>query len=93
MIEHPDHAPAPLRRCACGVTSGSTGRLIGGAGLLACTGLVTLYSAGNENIHLVINQALRFALGGLLLLLVSRIPPRELRTWTPWLYASRCCCW
>jgi len=55
--------------------------------LLAMTGLMTLYSAGNENIHLVINQAVRFLLGGLLLLLISRIPPRELRTWTPWLYA------
>jgi rod shape determining protein RodA len=55
--------------------------------VLACTGLVTLYSAGDENLHLVLSQALRFALGGLMLLLVSRIPPRTLRTWTPWLYA------
>ncbi len=61
--------------------------LMGALVLLAATGLMTLYSAGNENIRLVINQGVRFALGGLLLLLISRIPPRELRTWTPWLYA------
>ncbi len=60
--------------------------LMGALLLLALTGLMTLYSAGNENPRLVINQAVRFALGGLLLIVISRIPPRELRTWTPWLY-------
>jgi rod shape determining protein RodA len=55
--------------------------------LLAMIGLATLYSAGDEHVSLVVNQALRFALGGAMLLLVSRIPPNTLRTWTPWLYA------
>ncbi|GAB3024244.1 MULTISPECIES: rod shape-determining protein RodA [Oleiagrimonas] len=61
--------------------------LMGGLSVLACAGLITLYSAGDENVRLVINQALRFLLGGLLLLLISRISPRDLRTWTPWLYS------
>lgn len=55
--------------------------------VLACTGLATLYSAGDEDLGLVVNQALRFLLGGLMLLVVARIPPRVLRSWTPWLYA------
>ncbi len=60
--------------------------LLGALVLLAAIGLVTLYSAGDENLSLVLGQAARFALGGALLLLVSRIPPSVLRSWTPWLY-------
>ncbi len=56
--------------------------------LLACVGLVTLYSAGDRSLALVGGQAARFVMGGALLLLVSRIPPSMLRTWTPWLYAG-----
>ncbi|MDE2307071.1 MAG: rod shape-determining protein RodA [Xanthomonadaceae bacterium] len=56
--------------------------------VLALVGLVTLYSAGNGNLALVGGQAARFVLGGALLLLLSRIPPSVLRSWTPWLYAG-----
>lgn len=62
--------------------------LAGGLLLLACAGLVTLYSAGDENMSLVLGQAARFAMGGVLLLLLSRVPPSTLRNWTPWLYAG-----
>ena len=55
---------------------------------LATVGLVTLYSAGDGNLALVGGQAARFVLGGALLLLISRIPPSVLRSWTPWLYAG-----
>jgi rod shape determining protein RodA len=61
--------------------------LAGGLLLLAAVGLVTLYSAGDGNWGLVAGQAGRFALGGALLLLISRLPPSTLRSWTPWLYA------
>ncbi len=54
--------------------------------LLAAVGLVTLYSASNASLPMVGGQAMRFALGAALLLLVSRIPPSVLRGWTPWLY-------
>jgi rod shape determining protein RodA len=60
--------------------------LLGALALLAIVGLVTLYSAGDENLSLVLGQAARFVLGGALLVLVSRIPPAVLRSWTPWLY-------
>jgi Bacterial cell division membrane protein len=56
--------------------------------LLACAGLATLYSAGGGNYSLVGGQAARFVLGGVLLLVISRIPPPVLRSWTPWLYAG-----
>ncbi|MFK2904300.1 rod shape-determining protein RodA [Dyella ginsengisoli] len=56
--------------------------------LLGCAGLMTLYSAGDRSLALVGGQAARFVMGGALLLLVSRIPPSTLRTWTPWLYAG-----
>lgn len=55
--------------------------------LLGVVGLVTLYSAGDGNLGLVGGQAARFVLGGVLLLLISRIPPSTLRNWTPGLYA------
>ncbi|QEE23743.1 rod shape-determining protein RodA [Rhodanobacter glycinis] len=54
--------------------------------LLGIAGLATLYSADGGNMSLVGGQAGRFVLGGVLLLLVSRVPPATLRTWTPWLY-------
>ncbi len=57
-------------------------------GVLAVTGLVTLYSAGDKDLGLVANQAARFALGALMMVLVSRIPPSSLRNWTPWLFAG-----
>jgi len=56
--------------------------------VLAGVGLVTLYSAGDGSLALVGGQAGRFALGAVLLLLISRIPPSTLRSWTPWLYAG-----
>jgi rod shape determining protein RodA len=56
--------------------------------LLALCGLVTLYSASDLDSRLVLNQGMRFALGGVMLLLVSHIQPLTLRTWTPWLYLA-----
>jgi rod shape determining protein RodA len=65
--------------------------LLGALVLLASVGLVTLYSASNLDRHMVINQALRFILGGVLMLLISRIPPTVLRNWTPWLFLGSLC--
>jgi rod shape determining protein RodA len=62
--------------------------LLGALLLLAITGLATLYSASNFDRHMVINQGLRFVLGGMLMLLIARVPPTVLRNWTPWLYIA-----
>jgi rod shape determining protein RodA len=56
--------------------------------VLATVGLATLYSASNFDRHLVANQGLRFVLGGILMLLIARVPPSVLRNWTPWLYIA-----
>jgi len=62
--------------------------LLGALLLLAACGLVTLYSASDLDRHLVLNQAARFLLGGVLMLAIARIPPQVLRNWTPFLYAA-----
>lgn len=55
--------------------------------LLMLVGLLTLYSAGGLDLRLVARQATRFLVGVVLLLVVARLPPSTLRTWTPWFYA------
>jgi rod shape determining protein RodA len=62
--------------------------LVGALVLLGAAGLFTLYSAGDGDLSLVGGQAGRFIFGGILVLLLSRVPPSVLRKWTPWLYAG-----
>ena len=47
--------------------------LLGALLLLATIGLTTLYSASDLDRHLVLNQAARFVLGGILMLVIARI--------------------
>ncbi len=54
--------------------------------LLLAAGLTVLYSAAGEP-ALVISQGARVAAGLVALWLTSRVPPLQLRIWTPWLYA------
>src|SRR5690348_1235119 len=61
--------------------------LAGALFLLACVGLITLYSASDLDLSVIGGQAVRFALGAILMLVIARIPPTVLRTWTPWFYA------
>lgn len=56
--------------------------------LLAACGLITLYSASDLDRQLVAGQAMRIGFGAVVMLLIARIPPLELRNWTPWLYAA-----
>jgi rod shape determining protein RodA len=56
--------------------------------MVAAIGLVTLYSAGGETFVYVFAQALRFALGGVALLMLSATSPSTLRRWTPWIYGG-----
>ncbi len=60
--------------------------LAGALLVLIAVGLITLYSASDMSSAIVLNQGLRLALGILLLLVISRLPPSMLRSWTPWLY-------
>lgn len=58
--------------------------------LLCSIGLLTLYSAADKNLNTVIQQGLHMLLGLAMLVLVSRIPPSVLRSWTPPFYAVSC---
>jgi rod shape determining protein RodA len=49
-------------------------------------GLVVLYSASGQNMALVNRQAVRLGFGLVVMLVISQVPPRVLRAWTPWLY-------
>ena len=55
--------------------------------LLIGAGLVVLFSAAGDNERLVVSQAIRMFVGLLALWVISRIPPSQLRLWTPWLFA------
>ncbi len=59
-------------------------------GILAIggVGMVVLYSSGGESTELLIQQALRFGIGLFVMLVAAQIPPRNLRLWSPWLFAG-----
>ena len=49
-------------------------------------GLVVLYSASGQDMAVVNRQAVRIGFGLVGMLVISQVPPRILRAWTPWLY-------
>ena len=55
--------------------------------LLSAIGLCVLYSAANENIHVVLHQAIHLALAFTMLLIFAQIPPTQLKRWTPLIFA------
>ena len=54
--------------------------------LIIVFGLVVLYSASGRDMAVVNRQAIRLGFGLLAMLVISQVPPRVLRAWTPWLY-------
>jgi rod shape determining protein RodA len=62
--------------------------LVLGLLLISIYGLVVLYSAGGEDIDLVIRQGLRLLVGFTVMGVVAQLAPRHLFHWTPWLYIS-----
>jgi rod shape determining protein RodA len=62
--------------------------LAGALLLLAVVGLVTQYSASDLDRDKAIAQGVRLLLGGILMALISRVPPSSLRNWTPWCYSA-----
>ncbi len=49
-------------------------------------GLVVLYSASGQDMGMVNRQLIRLGVGLVVMLVISQVPPRVLRDWTPWLY-------
>lgn len=62
--------------------------LAGALLLLAVIGMVTQYSASDLDRDTAIAQGVRLLLGGILMALISRVPPSSLRNWTPWFYMA-----
>ncbi len=56
--------------------------------LLAGAGLFVLYSAGGQQVDLVLRQGVRVGVALTALLMVAQIPPKYLRIWSPWLYLA-----
>lgn len=54
--------------------------------LIIVIGLTLLYSASGQDIAMVKRQSIRIGFGVFVMLVISQIPPRTLRRWTPWLY-------
>jgi rod shape determining protein RodA len=52
---------------------------------LSTLGLMTLHSAAGGNTQMVASQAARLLVGFGAIWIISRIPPLQLRRWTPWL--------
>ena len=53
---------------------------------VCCAGLVVLYSAAGEDVHIFLGQAARMGLGLGVLTLVAQVPPRIMRAAAPFLY-------
>ena len=54
---------------------------------LMAIGLAVLYSAGGQSMGLVIAQGARFGVGLVAMWALSRMPPSQLRNWTPHVFA------
>lgn len=53
---------------------------------IALLGLVILYSAGRQDLDLLLRQGIRLGLGFLVMLVLAQVPPNYLRLWTPWIF-------
>jgi len=54
--------------------------------LIISCGLAILYSASDQDMAMMNRQAIRLGIGLVVMLIISQVPPRVLRAWTPWLY-------
>jgi rod shape determining protein RodA len=54
--------------------------------LLTIFGLTILYSASNQNMAMILRQALRLTLASSIMFILAIVPPHKYKSWTPWLY-------
>ncbi|MEM1243464.1 MAG: rod shape-determining protein RodA [Pseudomonadota bacterium] len=54
--------------------------------IICIFGLFILYSASNQNLHMVEQQSVRFILGIMIMFALAQVPPDKLRTWAIWLF-------
>ncbi len=55
--------------------------------VLSGLGLVVLYSAGGQDIGIVMRQMLNMSIAFGALLVLAQVPPQQMQLFTPWLYA------
>lgn len=56
--------------------------------LVMAISLAVLSSAGGEGSHVMLSQGARFVAGLVAMVLISRVPPTRLRSWTPIVFAA-----
>lgn len=49
-------------------------------------GMLILYSASNQNMHMVFGQGMRLCFALVIMMIFAMIPPHKYKIWTPWLY-------
>lgn len=62
--------------------------LLSGLLILSALGMVVLYSAGGQDMELMLRQSIRIGVAFAVMLGFAQIPPRLLAFWSPWLYAG-----
>ena len=62
--------------------------LLAALAALMAIGLAVLYSAGGQSTSLVVAQGARFGVGLAAMWGLSRLPPTQLRNWTPLVYGA-----
>jgi len=60
--------------------------LLFGLLVLCALGLIALYSAGDQSDSMIVRQVIRLGVGFAAMIVIARIDPQTLRTWTPWLF-------
>lgn len=62
--------------------------LLSGLLILACVGLIVLYSAGGQDWDLISRQVIRIAMGFTVMLVLAQIRVQHLVRWIPWIYLA-----
>ncbi len=89
MLDEPLDRPKPIsvaQRVLAGLRL--DGPLLLGLLTVAGLGMFVLFSAGGENMDLIVRQGVRVGLAAVVMLLVAQIPPKFLRLWAPWMFAA-----
>ena len=63
------------------------GPLLIGLLILSGFGLFILFSAGDQDTHLIVKQLIRLGVAFTTMVVLAQIPPNTLKRWTPWLFA------
>ncbi|KPK57814.1 MAG: rod shape-determining protein RodA [Gammaproteobacteria bacterium] len=87
MLDEPLDRPKPIsvaQRVLTGLHL--DGPLLFGLLTVSGLGMFVLYSAGAENIDLVVRQGLRVGLAAFVMLVLAQVPPKFLRLWSPWIF-------